>query len=108
MCILIRLIFVFLVITVIIASPLRPKRQIDFSVQADHDDKVGTDLIVEAMAKLWRSKTGNTQIDGTAKVVHQAYTGAQGNTKYSGKLHVHHDWTKPNTIETNNQMIAAY
>lgn len=90
------------------ASPLRPKRQIDFSVQADHDDKVGTDLIVEAMAKLWRSKTGNTQVDGTAKVIHQAYTGAQGNTKYSGKLHVHHDWTKPNTLETNNQMIAAY
>lgn len=108
MCILNRLVLLLAIVIMISASPLRPKRQVDFSVQADHDDRVGTDLIVEAMAKLWRSKTGNTQVDGTAKVIHQAYTGAQGNTKYSGKLHVYHDWTKPNTLETNNPMIAAY
>uniref|UniRef100_T1GA41 Attacin C-terminal domain-containing protein n=1 Tax=Megaselia scalaris TaxID=36166 RepID=T1GA41_MEGSC len=88
MCNLIRVIFLCFLISLISATPLRQRRQIDFNIQADHDDKVGTDLIVEAMAKLWRSKTGNTQIDGTAKVIHQAYTGAQGNTKYSGKLHI--------------------
>ncbi|XP_055378197.1 uncharacterized protein LOC129609932 [Condylostylus longicornis] len=49
---------------------LFPKRQFDLRISADHDQQVGTDLVAEAIAKLWRSKSGNTQIEGTAKIAH--------------------------------------
>lgn len=103
-----RLAFVLLLISVIRATPLRTERQIDFNAEAEYDDADGTKFIAEAVMNVWRSQTGSTQVDGTAKIMHQSFSGAQDKTKYSGKLHVYHDWTKPNHFETNNQMIPAY
>ncbi|XP_065359662.1 uncharacterized protein LOC135953629 [Calliphora vicina] len=51
----------------------RLKRQIDLTLSAEHDDKEDeTEIALEAIANLWRSTDGNTQIDGSAKVLHRS------------------------------------
>ncbi|XP_037939166.1 uncharacterized protein LOC119672235 [Teleopsis dalmanni] len=51
----------------------RSRRQIDLTISADHDDKDDdTEIALEAIANLWRSQDGNTQIEGSAKVIHRS------------------------------------
>ncbi|TMW53676.1 hypothetical protein DOY81_001221 [Sarcophaga bullata] len=52
---------------------MRQKRQIDLTLSAEHDDKDDeTEIALEAIANLWRSTDGNTQIEGSAKVLHRS------------------------------------
>lgn len=74
---------------------IRSKRQIDLTLSADHDDKEDdTEIALEAIAGLWRSPDGNTQIDGSAKVIHRTNSLQTGNTRYSARFHLHHDYAK--------------
>ncbi|XP_075162401.1 uncharacterized protein LOC142235055 [Haematobia irritans] len=51
----------------------REKRQIDLRLSAEHDDNEDeTELALEAIANLYRSPDGRTQIDGTARVMHRS------------------------------------
>lgn len=71
----------------------RLKRQFDLTFAAEHDDKNDeTELVLEAIANLWRSSDGNTQIEGSAKVVHQSHSFNDGNNHYSARLRLHHDY----------------
>lgn len=71
----------------------RAKRQLDLSLAAEHDDKE-TEVALEAIANLWRSKSGKTQVDGSAKVVHRSNSLQNGKTRYSARVHLRHDYTK--------------
>lgn len=74
---------------------IRSKRQIDLTLSAEHDDKEDeTEIALEAIANLWRSSDGNTQIDGSAKVLHRSNSLQNGNTRYSARFHLHHDYRK--------------
>ncbi|KAL9903336.1 uncharacterized protein ACN427_004988 isoform 1-T1 [Glossina fuscipes fuscipes] len=54
-------------------SNARLRRQIDVTLSAEHDDKEDeTEIVLEAIANLWRSSDGNTQIEGSAKVIHRS------------------------------------
>ncbi|XP_061387758.1 uncharacterized protein LOC133322819 [Musca vetustissima] len=56
-----------------ITRSLRAKRQIDLTLSAEHDEKEDeTELALEAIANLYRSSDGRTQIDGSAKVLHRS------------------------------------
>lgn len=80
----------------------RLKRQFDLTFAAEHDDKNDeTELVLEAIANLWHSADGNTQIEGSAKVVHQSHSFHDGNNHYSGRLRLHHDYNT-NKKDTNN------
>ncbi|XP_067617246.1 uncharacterized protein [Eurosta solidaginis] len=73
----------------------RFRRQIDINLSAEHDDKYDeTEIALEAIANLWRSPDSKTQIEGTAKVVHSSSAQKVGNTRFSGRLHVHHDYKR--------------
>lgn len=73
----------------------RTKRQIDLTLSAEHDDKEDdTEIALEAIANLWRSSDGNTQIEGSAKVLHRSNALQNGNTNYSARFHLHHDYKK--------------
>lgn len=73
----------------------RRTRQFDLTVSADHDDKdEATDLALEAIANLWRSDDGKTEIEGSAKVLHHSNSLQSGNTRYSASLHLHHDYRR--------------
>lgn len=77
--------------------PSRLKRQIDLTFAAEHDDKSDdTELVLEAIANLWQSSDGNTQIEGSAKVVHKSHSFNDGNNHYSARLHLHHDYKTTN------------
>lgn len=71
----------------------RWKRQFDLTFAAEHDDKKDdTELVLEAIANLWSSSDGKTQIEGSAKVVHQSHSFNDGNNHYSARLRLHHDY----------------
>ncbi|XP_019893616.1 uncharacterized protein LOC101888779 isoform X2 [Musca domestica] len=54
-------------------AAVRVKRQIDLTLSAEHDEKEDeTELALEAIANLYRSSDGRTQIDGSAKVIHRS------------------------------------
>ncbi|XP_054746765.1 uncharacterized protein LOC129251409 [Anastrepha obliqua] len=73
----------------------RARRQIDINLSAEHDDKEDeTEIALEAIANLWRSADSKTQIEGAAKVVHSSSSQHAGNTHFSGRLHVHHDYRR--------------
>ncbi|XP_020713686.1 uncharacterized protein LOC101459151 [Ceratitis capitata] len=73
----------------------RSPRQIDINLSAEHDDKEDeTEIALEAIANLWRSADSKTQIEGSAKVVHNSNALNTGNTRFSGRLHVHHDYKR--------------
>ncbi|XP_036324057.1 uncharacterized protein LOC118737579 [Rhagoletis pomonella] len=77
----------------------RARRQIDINLSAEHDDKEDeTEIALEAIANLWRSADSKTQIEGAAKVVHTTSSQHMGNTHFSGRLHVHHDYRKKRKI----------
>lgn len=81
---------------------LRSKRQFDLTFAAEHDDKNDdTELVLEAIANLWSSSDGKTQIEGSAKVVHQSNSFNDGNNHYSARLRLHHDYNKM-IKDTNN------
>lgn len=92
-----RTIYLFLIIfsisfVIALGHPLsRHKRQFDFTITAEHDDD-NTELVAEAVAKLWKSKDRNTQVDGTARVIHRSGSMSSGNTKFSGSIHVHREY----------------
>lgn len=78
-----------------VVETIRVKRQIDLTLSAEHDDKEDdTELALEAIANLYRSEDGKTQIDGSARVVHRSNSFQNGNNRYSGSIHIHHDYRK--------------
>lgn len=73
----------------------RVRRQIDINLSAEHDkNNDETEIALEAIANLWRSADSKTQIDGSAKVIHHSNSMNSGNTHFSGRLHVHHDYKR--------------
>lgn len=73
----------------------RAKRQIDLTIKADHDDQDDeTELALEAIASLWKSPSGKTQVDGSARVIHRSSSQQLSNTRYSAQVHLHHDYKK--------------
>ncbi|XP_062542857.1 uncharacterized protein LOC134210679 [Armigeres subalbatus] len=44
----------------------RVKRQFSMNFGATHQQDEGTDVTAEAIARLWRSRSGNTEVQGTA------------------------------------------
>ncbi|XP_018804610.1 PREDICTED: uncharacterized protein LOC108978672 [Bactrocera latifrons] len=76
-------------------SSQRARRQIDINLSAEHDENNDeTEIALEAIANLWRSADSKTQIEGSAKVTHNSNSMNSGNTRFSGRLHVHHDYRK--------------
>ncbi|XP_011191376.1 uncharacterized protein LOC105217846 [Zeugodacus cucurbitae] len=76
-------------------SSQRARRQIDINLSAEHDENNDeTEIALEAIANLWRSADSKTQIDGSAKVIHHSNSLNSGNTRFSGRLHVHHDYRR--------------
>lgn len=64
----------------------RWRRQIEFNIDADHEEGVGTDLVASANVNLY--KTGSTRLDATARYSkHYSDYGPNGKTRYGGSLH---------------------
>uniref|UniRef100_A0A034WKF0 Uncharacterized protein n=1 Tax=Bactrocera dorsalis TaxID=27457 RepID=A0A034WKF0_BACDO len=81
--------------TIQMMSSQRARRQIDINLSAEHDENNDeTEIALEAIANLWRSADSKTQIEGSAKVTHNSNSMNSGNTRFSGRLHVHHDYRK--------------
>jgi hypothetical protein len=71
----------------------RKKRQFDFSLGANHEEGIGTNLNLESRANLWRSKSGNTKLDGSASwSKHFGSYGSNGRGKYSAILNFSHNY----------------
>lgn len=69
----------------------RDKRQFDLSIEVEHEDGTGTDLLAESIFNLWKSKDGSAQIDGSAKYAHHfGEDNEHGKTKIGGKIHFRH------------------
>lgn len=69
---------------------LRPKRQFDFLLDADHEDGTGTNVLASASVNLYKSE--NTRLDGTARYSQRFNDfGAHGKAKVGGSIHLHHD-----------------
>lgn len=71
----------------------RIKRQFDFSVEADHEDGIGTDILAEASANLYKSISGETRLDATARYSqHFSESSSYGKAKIGGSLHFKHNY----------------
>lgn len=71
----------------------RIKRQLDFTIDADHEEGIGTDLAASLSAKLFESADGSTRVDGTARYNQHFddYSG-HGKAKIGGSLHISHNY----------------
>lgn len=70
----------------------RAKRQFDFNIDADHEEGAGTDVVASATATLYKSVSGETRLDGTARYSqHIGYSG-YGKAKVGGSLHFRHHY----------------
>lgn len=69
----------------------RVKRQFDVDIDADHEEGVGTDVVVSVTANLYKSVSGETRLDGTARYSQHFddYSG-HGKAKVGGSLHFSH------------------
>jgi Attacin, C-terminal region len=71
----------------------RKKRQFNFSLGADHEEGVGTDLNLESRVSIWKSKTGNTKLDGSATYSkHFGTYGKNGRGRLSAILNFSHNY----------------
>lgn len=69
----------------------RPKRQFDFTIDADHEDGLGTNLMASASVNLF--KNDNTRLDGTARYSQQfSEFSGHGKAKIGGSLHFSHNY----------------
>lgn len=65
-----------------------PKRQLDFNIDASHEDGFGTDLGAQANANIWKSIDGSMRLDGSAKYSqHFDEFNGNGKARYGGSLH---------------------
>lgn len=71
----------------------RVKRQFSLNFGATHQQNEGTDVTAEAIARLWRSKSGNTEVQGSASY-NQHFGGFEGDgkAKISGMLTLTHNY----------------
>lgn len=66
----------------------RVKRQFSLNFGATHQQNDGTDVTAEAIARLWRSRSGNTEVQGSASY-NQHFGGFEGDGRdYRLKLKV--------------------
>lgn len=71
----------------------RSKRQFDLTVDADHEEGIGTDLAASLNANLYKSDDGDTRLDGTARYTqHFSDYGAHGKAKVGVTLHLSHNY----------------
>lgn len=69
----------------------RSKRQFDFTIDADHEDGLGTDLMASAQMNLF--KTDRSRLDGTARYSqHFSDFAGHGKAKIGGSLHFSHQY----------------
>lgn len=69
----------------------RIKRQLDFNIDADHEEGAGTDIVASATAVLYKSVDGDTRLDGTARYSqHFSDYSGNGKAKFGGSLHFSH------------------
>lgn len=69
----------------------RPKRQFDFTIDADHEDGLGTNLMASASVNLFKNQ--NTRLDGTARYSQQfSEFSGHGKAKIGGSLHFSHNY----------------
>lgn len=72
---------------------VRAKRQFDFNIDADHEEGVGTDVVASINANLYKSMSGETRLDGTARYSqHFGDYAGYGKTKFGGSLHLIHNY----------------
>lgn len=71
----------------------RVKRQFSLNFGATHQQNDGTDVTAEAIARLWRSRSGNTEVQGSASY-NQHFGGfdGDGKAKISGMLTLTHNY----------------
>ncbi|XP_062709228.1 uncharacterized protein LOC109413482 [Aedes albopictus] len=71
----------------------RVRRQFSMNFGATHQQDEGTDVTAEAIARLWRSKSGNTEVQGSASY-NQHFGGFQGDgkAKFGGMLTLTHNY----------------
>uniref|UniRef100_U5ENE9 Putative attacin n=1 Tax=Corethrella appendiculata TaxID=1370023 RepID=U5ENE9_9DIPT len=72
----------------------RKKRQFNINIEANHEEGYGTDFKAEAIASIWKSKNGNTRIDGHATYSKHfgGYSG-NGKSKFGGMITFSHNWS---------------
>lgn len=71
----------------------RAKRHLDFNIDADHEEGIGTDLVATVSATLYKSANGDTRVDGTARYSqHFGDYSGHGNAKVGGSLHLSHNY----------------
>lgn len=71
----------------------RAKRQFDFNIDADHEEGVGTDVVASATANLYKSVSGETRLDGTARYSqHFGDYSGHGKAKVGGSLRFSHKY----------------
>lgn len=69
-------------------SKILPKRQLDFTIDASHEDGFGTDLAAQTNANIWKSIDGSMRLDGSAKYSqHFDEFNGNGKARYGGSLH---------------------
>ncbi|XP_055533332.1 uncharacterized protein LOC129723253 isoform X2 [Wyeomyia smithii] len=76
----VKIVFLLLLIIVQYSSghPPRVKRQFSLNLGATHQEGEGTDVTAEAIARLWRSRSGATEVQGSA-AYNQHFGGFEGN-----------------------------
>lgn len=73
----------------------RRKRQIDITMSVERDDETDeTNAILSAIARLYQSESGKTTVNGEAEFRHSSNSLQAGSTRYSGKIHIHHDYRR--------------
>lgn len=71
----------------------RVKRQFDVDIDADHEEGVGTDVVASVTANLYKSVSGETRLDGTARYSqHFGDYPGHGKAKVGGSLHFSHKY----------------
>lgn len=69
----------------------RQKRQFDFTIDADHEDGLGTNLMASASANLF--KNDRSRLDATARYrQHFSDVAGPGKSKIGGSLHFSHQY----------------
>lgn len=70
---------------------IRRRRQFDFTIDADHEDGLGTDLMAAATANLYKDE--RTRLDATARYKqHFSEMAGPGKAKIGGSLHFSHQY----------------
>lgn len=71
----------------------RVKRQFSLNFGATHQQDEGTDVTGEAIARLWRSQSGNTEVQGSASYSqHFGGFAGDGKARIGGMLTLTHNY----------------